>query len=261
MDLIWAVRRIAFRHAVEHPAIKRPPRHPVYPDRYRPGDPSDNTQRPKKRGREMEKSDIRTGTAADPIELDEESMERNESGTAANSSAKRLKIIAGQIGRHKVELPRRPKVLNPVHPARFPNVASKGQGRGRQAARRIVYMPPAHSLNLPPPRPSSVGPVFDNPRPLVANPRDRTVQQLQRVNNILKENVEGVVECGMVMMSVYDNDDRLGGDIIYTELEMLKAKLDSCLTDGECGIQTVERIVSLIEDNKDRVIESIRRRV
>jgi hypothetical protein len=259
MDLIWAVRRIAVRHAVERPTVKRPPKHPVYPDRYRPGDPSDNTNRPKKRGREFEGKSTNTGTSDDPINIDIDDLERNEGGTAANSKAKRLKVAAGQIGRHKFELPGGPKSLNPVHPSKLPTTTSKRPRRGRTAASNTTYMPSPRSLDFPAPRPSSVGPIFNSPRPLVVNPRSGTVLELEKVGNTLKDNVEAVVECGRVMKAMYNRDERLCDDLIYKELEYLKGKFDTCLSDTEFGVKTVEKIISLIEDNKDHVMDAVNR--
>ena len=56
MDLIWAVRRIAYCGGTQYGSKQRPPPppHPIYPDKYRPGDPwLDNTKNPKKRTRDV----------------------------------------------------------------------------------------------------------------------------------------------------------------------------------------------------------------
>lgn len=256
MDLIWAVRRIAFRHAVEQPKIQRPPKHPVYPDRYRPGDPSDNTMRPRKRGREHEAQVPGKGTCDNPIEIGNDDLEAGEGGTTANSSAKRLKVAVGQIGRHKVEVPSTAKVLNPVHPTKFQTSSNARHERGRTDARKTTYMPSPGSLNLPPPRPSSVGPIFNTIQPLVPNSRDRTVVELRKVGNTLKDNIDAVIECSRVMKAMYERDDRLGNDIIYKELGSLKETFDSCLGDAEAGIVTIKKVISLLEDNKDHVMAS-----
>ena len=254
MDLIWSVRRIAFRHAVERPKVQRPPKHPIYPDRYRPGDSSDNTNRPRKRGREQEAPRTGIGTSSNPIDLDAADLQVNDGGTAANSSAKRIKVDAGQIGRHKVELPERPKVLNPVHPTKFPNSSNGRQERGRATARTTPFIPPPRSQNLLPPRPSSDEPVFNSAGPLVAKPREITVVELQKVGNTLKDNVDAVLECSKVMEEMYSRDERLGVDTIYKELVRLKNTFDSYLGESEVGIKTVKKIVGLLEDDTDRVM-------
>jgi hypothetical protein len=120
-------------------------------------------------------------------------------------------------------------------------------------------MPSPRSPDFPAPRPSSVGPIFDSPRLLVANPRNRTVLELEKVGNTLKDNVEAVVECGRVMKAMYNRDERLCDDLIYKELEYLKGKFDTCLSDAELGVKTVEKIISLIEDNKDHVMDGVNR--
>ncbi|KAF7510110.1 hypothetical protein GJ744_007009 [Endocarpon pusillum] len=259
MDLIWAVRRIAFRHAVERPRIQRPPKHPIYPDRYRPGDPSDNTMRPRKRGREPEAQVPGKGTRDNPIEIANDNLEAGEGGTTANSSAKRLKVAVGQIGRigrHQVELPSRAKVLNPVHPTKFQGSSNARHERGRAYARKTSYMPCPGPLDLPPPRPSSVGPIFNTARPLVPGSRDRTVVGLRKVGNTLQDNIDAVIECSRVMKAMYERDDRLGNDIIYKELGSLKETFDSCLGDAEVGIVTINKVIGLLEDNKDHVMAS-----
>ncbi len=256
MDLIWAVRRIAFRHAVERPKIQRPPKHPLYPDRYRPGDRSDNTMKPRKREREHETQIPSKGTCDNPIEVGNDDLEAGEGGTAANSSAKRLKVAVGQIGRHKEEMPTRPKVLNPVHPTRFQNSPDTRHERGRTNARTTTYMPSPGSLNLPPPRPSSVAPIFNTAGSIVPNPRDKTVGELRKVGNTLKDNIDAVLECSRVMKAMYERDDRLGNDIIYKELGRLKETFDSCLRDAEVGIHSIQKVVILLEDNKDHVMAS-----
>lgn len=258
MDLIWSVRRIAFRHAVERPKIQRPPKHPIYPDRYRPSDPSDNTNRLRKRAREPEGRGTDTGTAPNPIDVDGDDMEGNGGGAAANSSAKRMKVTIRQICRHKVEPPTAPKILHPVYPAKLARFFNNHQDRGRTTACRTTYMPSPRSLNPPPPRPSSVRPIFNHPRPLVVpKPRDMTVVELQRIGNILKDNMEAVVECGNVMKTMYNRDDRLGDDIVYQELEQLKGKFDGCVANAEVGIKTVQKIITLIENSKDEVISLV----
>jgi hypothetical protein len=251
MDLIWAVRRIAFRHAVERPIIQRPPKNPIYPDRYRPGNASDNTNKTRKRGRGPKRQVTSNGTSDDPIDIEGDELGRDGSGTAANSSAKRLKVPAGVLGNYKVELPTRPKSLNPVHPAKFQTSFNKRQPHGRPATTTTTYMPSARTLNLPPPRPPSTGPVSNSPQPLAARPRDRTMVQLQKVGNTLQDNIDAVAECGNVMKAMYYKDDRLGDDIVYKELERLKAKFDGCLSDADVGIKTVEKIITLLEDNKE----------
>jgi hypothetical protein len=255
MDLIWSVRRVAFRHAVKYPETPRPPKHPVYPDRYRPGDRNANAIRPKKRGRECENEDGGIGTSNNPVNIDDDDIDPSGGRTGANSS-KRIKCMAGQIGRHKIELPHRSKLLNPVHPSKFQRLSSNQQQRGRPAARPTIYVPSPRSLNSPAPRPSSVSPVFNTPRPLVTRHCDRTVVELQRVGNTLRDNIDAVVECANVMKRVYDHDDRLCESIVYRELETVKGKFDSCLGDAEEGIKVVEKIISLLEDNKENVMRT-----
>jgi hypothetical protein len=258
MDLIWAVRRIGFRHAVEKPNLRRPPKHPVYPDHYRPGDPSDNTMRRRKRGRKSKAQSTGIGSSHNPIDLEGDDFNSNEGGNAANSSAKRLKVAAGQVGRHEAGIPTRPKLLNPVHSSRFPNLSNRRQERGRPATKATtIYMPPARLQDFPPPRPTSVGPVFNNPRPLVAEPRDQTVIELRRVENTLKDNIEAIDECSRVMREMYERDDRLGVDMVYAELGRLKGSFDKCLGEAEEGTKTIRTIVGLIEDNKDDIKNSV----
>jgi hypothetical protein len=258
MDLIWAVRRIGFRHAVERPKIQRPPKHPVYPDHYRPGDPSDNTMRPGKRGRELEAQSIGIGSSNNSIGLGGDEFNSNEGGNAAYSSAKRLRVAVGHIGRHKVQVLAQPKLLNPVHPTKFPNLTNRRQERGRPTKKtKTTFMPPARLLNFPPPRPSSVGPILNTSRSLVTEPRDRTVVELRIVGNTLKENIEAIEECSRVMKAMYERDGRLGVDMVYQELGSLKGSFDKCLGEAEEGIKTISTIVGLIEDNKDDVKRSV----
>ena len=254
MDLIWAVRRIGFRHAVEKPQIQRPPKHPVYPDHYRPGDPSDNTKKPRKRRRRLKAQSTGIGSSNNPIDLEGDEFNSNEGGNAANSSAKRLKVAGGQIGRNEVEIPTRPRVFNPVHPSKFPNLRNRRQERERTSAKTTtIYMPPARLQDFPPPRPSSVGPIFHNPQPLVAEPRDRTVVELRKVEKTLEENMEAIDECSRVMKEMYERDDRLGADMVYKELGNLRGSFDKCLGEAEEGIKTIRTVVGMIEDNKDDV--------
>jgi hypothetical protein len=251
MDLIWAVRRIAFRHAVEKPQIQRPPKHPVYPDRYRPGDASDNTKRPRKRRRNFQARTTGNGSFDHPIDLEGNDFNPNEGGNAANSSAKRLKAAGGQISRHEVETLPPAGPLNPIHPARFPNLRNRRQGRGRQTAKTTtIYMPPARLQDFPPPRASSVGPIFNSPRPLVVEPGDRTVVELRKVETTLKENMEAIDECSKVMREMYERDERLGVDMVYEELGNLRASFDKCLGEAEEGIKAIRTVVGLIDDKK-----------
>jgi len=253
MDLIWSVRRIAFRHAVARPKIQRPPYHPVYPDRYRPGDASDNTSKARKRGREPEEDATGAGTVEHPINVDDDDLEVSGVGTAANSSAKRLKVAAGRIGRHKVELPVRLKLLNPVHPTKFHNSSNNRQERGHNTQRTNIYTPSPRFMNLPPPRPSSVAPFINSPRPLLAKPPGRSVIEMRKVGNILKDNIDAVMECCNMMKAMYSRDNRLGVDDVYKELEHLKESFDGCLSETRAGVKTVEKIIGFLEDDKEHV--------
>lgn len=259
MDLIWSVRRIAFRHAVERPRIERPPKHPVYPDRYRPGDPSDNTQRPRKRAREWEerRSCAGAGTVNSPIDLDGDGLEANGGGTVANSAAKRLKVAGGKIGRHTFQLPERPKIRNPVHPSKFSTSTSNRAEHGSTGAAGTTSMRSSGSLKHPRPRPLSASPIFHNRRALTATAQDMTVVELRKVGNTLKDNIDAVVKCGHVMRGLYDRDDRLGDGVIYKELERLKEVFDNSLRDAGAGIKYVHRVMSLLEDDRDRVIKLV----
>lgn len=249
MDLIWAVRRIAFRHAVERPKIQRPPKHPIYPDRYRPGDPSDNMKKRRKRRREASTSHPNTGTSDNPIYLDDD-VEAVQNG----STAKRQKVEVGQIGSHIVELPSKPRPLNPAHPSKFQSSSDTRQDRGRPKGKDTIYMPSPKSLNLPPPRPPSIGPIFNNNRPLInTEPRDTTIHQLRKVSNTFKDNIDAIIECGNVMKTLYNSDDRLADNLVFKELEVLKARFDGCGLESENGMATVQRIIALLDERKENV--------
>lgn len=252
MDLIWAVRRIGFRHAVKDPEIRRPPKHPVYPDHYRPGDPSDNTKKKRKRRRGQDAHNPSSGTADNPIYLDED-IEAARNEATALSSAKRQKVKVGQMGSHKVTLPERSRPLNPVHPTKFQTSSIGRQDRGRPRVNKTIYMPSPRSLNLPPPRPSSVAPIFKNLRPLIEQSRDNTILQLQKVGNTFRDNIDAVMECGNVMKTLYNGDNRLADNVVYKELEALKAKFDGCVSDAEAGMGTVQRIIALLDEKKENV--------
>jgi hypothetical protein len=252
MDLIWAVRRIAFRHAVESPKIKRPPKHPVYPDRYRPGDPSDNTNKPRKRAREVERQHTGTGESHDPIDLDGDASGE---GAAANSSAKRQKVAVGQIGRHKVELPDRSKHLNPVHPTKFPNSFANRQDRrfGATAA-TTNFSAFSRIIDLPTPLPVSTMPVFHPPRSLIQTPAEKTASDLRKVKNTLSDNVDAVLECARVMREMYNRDDRLANDAIYEDLKHLRERFDGCRKEAEEGIGHVQKILGWLVDSKEGIV-------
>lgn len=241
MDLIWSVRRITFRHGVERPTINRPPRHPIYPDRFRPGNGSDKTQTVGKRGRVLEKPRMGSGTHDDPIDVDDEEWETNGGGTAAKRPVKRLKVVAEHFNPHRAELPLRPKILNPVYLWKTSTTSSK-----------TTYPPSPRSRNLPS-RAPSVRPIVDEPRALLAAPLDMTIVELQKVGNTLKDNVDAVVKCGKTMKALYDRDDRLGDEVIYKELEGLKNIFDNCFRDAKVGMTTVQKVIGFLEGNEDRV--------
>ena len=80
--------------------------------------------------------------------------------------------------------------------------------------------------------------------------------ELHSVGNTLKENIDAVVECANVMKRVYDRDDRLCDSSVYKELETVKGNFDSCLVNAQGGIKAVEKIISLLEDNKENIMRT-----
>lgn len=79
--------------------------------------------------------------------------------------------------------------------------------------------------------------------------------KLQQVGKTLKDNIDAIVECANLMKSMYEEDERLGQDILYRELEVMKGNFDSCLGAADDGARTVEKIISLLEDNKENAMK------
>ena len=90
----------------------------------------------------------------------------------------------------------------------------------------------------------------------MTKPHDRTMIELQKVTNTLKDNINAMKKCANVMKDVYDHDDRLSKSVVYNELETVKGKFDSCVYDTEAGIKAVKKIIILLEDSKENVMRT-----
>ena len=83
-DLIWAVKRTAFKIKPPGPTRPPPPPHPIYPDRYRPCGKGDNTNKKRKRTDDVKVKFYpapslmqRGGTREAPINLDSDDDKEN----------------------------------------------------------------------------------------------------------------------------------------------------------------------------------------
>lgn len=246
MDLIWAVRRIAFRHAVEVPRIQRPPKHPIYPDHYRPGHPSDNTKRARNHARKPIKQGKSIAKSGAATHSDGDEDERSGARSTVKLSATKTNSCPGQIGRHQVELPNRPKSLTQTHRRAVPTSLAR---EGDRAAGTTTHQGPAKSPNLPPRGPSqaqAVSILNSFSRISVTSPQDATISQLHTVSNTFRDNIDAVVECISLMRTMYSKDKRLAEDTIYRELEQLKKSFDSCITDAESGTKSIDNVILVL---------------
>jgi hypothetical protein len=123
MDLIWAVRRIAFRHGVQSPIIWRPPKHAIYPDRYRPTKLRQRTRRPSHR---RDNANY-TACLGDPRLAGCDKIGRDEHQKSTTPPFKRLKIGTEGIGPNQVELPPRSEDSSKIHPERLRLVSTLSQ--------------------------------------------------------------------------------------------------------------------------------------
>jgi hypothetical protein len=249
LDLIWSVRRVAFNHGVTKPSLPPPPKHPIYPDRYRPGAQGNSSKKSLKRAREAEAQ--AHGTSSNPIDLDVDNSE-NENQFLIPTATKRQKTAIGLKAR-SVTTTAASGAPNPVHPSRFPNSrlnTIKTEGKENIPPPRTTYMPSPRSLNPPPPRdspsarklhPLALVPAHSGrqrrlfcPRyPLQTfNQQQETFYELRRVSHTLSDNLDAVNNCQRVMKNLYDADS----EIRHHDVFDLLLKLRDDMQDSENGI-------------------------
>lgn len=257
LDLIWSVRRVAFTHGVTKPSLQPPPKHPTFPDRYRPGVQGINSGNSRKRTREAEaETQTQTeahGTPSTPFNLEAESEDKSFIPAAPKRQRTTFGLIVNPTATKSASGP-----PNPVHPSRFPNSHLKNvKARGKEniPPARTMYMPSPRSLNLPPPQESLYAPrlaslalVSTNTQPQLQlskphypteafSQQQESLYKLCRVSQRLSDNLGTISDCQRVMKALYDADDIMRHRDVFN----LLLKLRDDLQDSENGTLKAQR--------------------
>lgn len=252
MDLIWSVRRVTFGHGLQKPREAPPPKHPIYPDKYRPGSKTDNTKKPGKRARELEFHQPRKlvpvlGTSKNPIELDTECSEiKNE--TDLHTSNKRRKIHAGQSVRSAKAMVRGAR--DPVHPDRLSNLRLADVGKENIPPPPTTQASLRRSQTVFAPSPSARALL---PFQLLQTPtrNQKTLTELDTVSQTLKENISAVTKCQQAMKVLYDVDEDIRNERIFPELMKLRDAMHACETGAAQGINHLSEIADFLTKLRD----------
>jgi hypothetical protein len=269
LDLIWSVRRVAFSHGVTKPSLPPPPKHPIYPDRHRPGAKGNESKNSRKRTRDAEaKAD---GTSSNPIDLDADGSE-NEAKSLVPTGPKRQKTAFGLVV-NPTTTRSAIGAANPVHPSRFPNSrlnTIKAEGKENIPPTRTTYMPSPRSLNLPPPRDSPPAPQFHplalapansgrqldpfRPRyPLQAfNRQQETLYELRRVSQTLSDNLDAMRQCQRVMKALYDADDQIRHPDVFDLLVKLRNDMEDSEKGNSKALGDVDRVLAFLKSGRGR---------
>lgn len=217
LDLIWSVRRIAFSHGVGKPIGQRPPKHPIYPDRYRPSGSGDNTERPRKRLRETDA--ILCGTPSNPIDLEAEDV------LNVSKPEKRQKLEAADRRLRKVTSA--PQTVNPTNFAMFEKQNYLPHRLAALGSSKVLVQGELHRI------------------PAFSQERD-TFTQLRRVSRTLQENINATIECQRVMKNMYEADEQVRNASIFPTLLRLRDDMQESEKGAEKGLGDVAEIIDYL---------------
>jgi hypothetical protein len=258
LDLIWSVRRIAFNHGVTKPRLHPPPKHPIYPDRYRPGAEGKQCKNTCKRARETEAQ--AQGTASNPIDLDANSSDHQES-SLSRAGPKRQRTAFG-LTKHAIG------PLNPIYPSRFTTSRLrpfKAEGKENVPTTSTRDMPSTRPLNHPqargnplalPPRPLALVPSTSirPPEPFrprshvqVFNQEQQTFYELRRVSQTLADALDSTRKCQRVMKTLYDTDDQIRHPDVFDLLVELRNEMEDSEKGNVNALRDVDHIIAFLK--------------
>ena len=252
-ELIWSVRRVACRYSGGGIRLVRPPLHPIYPDRYRPYDPSDNTNKKRKRWKALEVESPVMEIADDLLKFGPEDTQDRQSMCPLNSPARDPEAAMNSEAHYSIELklPERPKnSIRPFLPeGQEATSISPCTEVSNGALSSTVCEPLApRPRDLLSPTPVAMGPGFGGFATIgPPAPQDATIKRLDQVRASLRENISALLSCSNAMKLTYDTDDRLCEDAIYPELAVLKKTFDCGIRDAENGIKAVDRVIKSLQ--------------
>lgn len=255
---------MAFNHGVTNPRLHPPPKHPIYPDRYRPGAEGKQCQNTCKRARETEAQ--AQGTASNPIDLDANSSDHQESSPIP-AGPKRQRTTFGLIPdptatKHAIG------PLNPIHPSRFTNSRLRTfQAEGKENVRTTSTrdIPSTRPLSHPQargnplalqPRPLALVPFTSirQPEPFrprshvqVFNQEQQTVYELRRVSQTLADNLDSTRKCQLVMKTLYDIDDRIRHPDVFDLLVELRNEMEDSEKSNVNALRDVDHIIAFLK--------------
>ena len=245
LDLIWSVRRVAFTHAVKWPRVKRPPPHPIYPDRFRPSGEGDNTRKPHKRCRDEYNHRPRhhtQGTFVNPIDLDADGV-KQETGF----DVKRRKLHEGQVVRHTIKTPPSGRNVNPIHSSHLDGVVRSNVDKRSST----ISVPSPPSLDVPAARESSHVPrLYPQPPLCDQSIEAQTSHGLRNVKVALRENGFAVEKCRDTMRRLFEMNADLWAGEVFDVLVQLKETMDVCTQGALNGVRYIEMVENDLRDSK-----------
>jgi hypothetical protein len=224
-NLIWAVKRIALRRYSRSGELRpRPPKHPVYPDRYRPSGLGDNTEKKRKRVRATSDTNRlipvkpntvtaivnKSGTREEPILLDSDDEKPREA-------------VQNQSKRPRLAVPKQ----EPVQP------------------------PPAtssHAISLAENDKVQGGTIKN------ANQTDEVVSALRQVQNQLAAVRIMTTRCRIDMHRVYDKHGTRFSKETANSVEELADDLHKVLASAESGIGQVDKAIEGMKEVKEEAV-------
>ena len=269
LDLIWAVRRVAFGHGVAKPSNQRPPKHPDYPDRFRPcesqKDSYQKREKPsQKRRRAPETQNINKGTASDPVDLDKDidSLKKEQNSPPWH---KRRKISYGDLCYKPAPAP---GDLAAIKHSVFPNSRirapsyrlkqpRKWQGRSTQRSSISTAAPRPHLPTLqsslsPPPFIAGSYQAFAFGRSIEKTTiqEQQALPDLRHVKKSLGQNADAVVDCLDIMKDLFDTNSELRKDGVMDALIKLKDDMMTCRAGAAAAMEDVDEIVDFVHCRK-----------
>ena len=279
LELIWAVKRVALRRfRGSNLPQPPPPKHPIYPDRFRPSGVGDNTARKRKRIASDSKDNLsrltppsfnpvpsldqKGGTKEDPIALDSEN-ETVQPRAPAKLSAKRQKKLKANHANNR--LTNVNKFAN-KYPPRNSGAAGQFNVRGAQTSgsNRLPLRKPNRLLN---PVASRYSPIvrseiarpdnsflsYARPSGAIASlrPEDKIITQLERVKAQLSDARNTMSYCQEDMKALFERHrDTLNNSDMMIILRSLANDMNKSWEGAKAGMTNVDGAIGWLNEDK-----------
>ncbi|KAK4943547.1 hypothetical protein LTR10_016841 [Elasticomyces elasticus] len=251
-NLIWAVKRVALHSGVNRFGHHPPPRHPIYPDRYRPSGVRDNTKK-KKKNKALAIKPPPNHTVELKFHPVEPLMRKRPHDTIAEENLIDLTTSSEDgnttdIKSSPTGAAKRQKTSDDTTVKAFPNAA---QDTVNTLARRVnsVKQPQKAAVKTVRPPPANIV------RPPPATVEDEIAKQLLLVKTKLDDARKSMNTCQATMKSLFDvYYEKFDDDQLMVSLQKLSNLMNKVFDGSKDGAVEVERVIESFGEKKSGIL-------